>query len=311
MAAKRLSASSAARLMNCPGSANLEAAIPGWVPPVEDPNKWVAKGKGDIIHDVLKELGETPPDVALEYSRILSDLQAIRNPQRDKIIRDTAELQKIYDRTLERYIGPGGFANFAHVLGKLVGIEPKLIRFAAKALEDLQAMKRSMQYERNVIWWYEKEMATNWLIRPGKTTADVMGVAGSHLTIIDYKTGSVPVEAVGNDQLMFYAWTLYKSVSGVTRNKLFTVGLHIMQPDNFNEWNITVPELEKWSKTVLEAEQRIIDGDTTLKPGGHCTFCPANPQARGERGSPLCPAMMDRLYPDDMNVGAILDMMGD
>lgn len=49
---KRFSASSAAQLIACPGSANLDLAIPGWTPPVVDEEKG-AKGKGHRLHEYL------------------------------------------------------------------------------------------------------------------------------------------------------------------------------------------------------------------------------------------------------------------
>ena len=45
------------------------------------------------------------------------------------------------------------------------------------------------------------------------------------------------------------------------------------------------------------AEAHILAGSTTFSPGDHCKFCPANPQGRGAKGKPYCPAMMSLLYP--------------
>ena len=50
----------------------------------------------------------------------------------------------------------------------------------------------------------------------------------------------------------------------------------------------------------------MLAGDTTLVPNDHCTFCPANPHSRGDKGSPLCPPMMQKLYPFDVDEDAIL-----
>ena len=54
----RFSASSADRLMTCPGSANLEEAIPEFVPPEKNENG--RKGQGKIIHDLMAQIGELP-----------------------------------------------------------------------------------------------------------------------------------------------------------------------------------------------------------------------------------------------------------
>ena len=34
-----------------------------------------------------------------------------------------------------------------------------------------------------------------------------------------------------------------------------------------------------------------------LNPGDHCKFCAANPHTRGDKGTIMCPPMMDILYP--------------
>ena len=60
---KRFSASSAAQLMQCHGSANLELAIPGYVEPTRDEMAG-AKGVGTRMHDSFKEFTHwTSPDL--------------------------------------------------------------------------------------------------------------------------------------------------------------------------------------------------------------------------------------------------------
>ena len=56
--AMRFSASSAARLMACPGSADLEAAIPGFEPPEKNENG--RKGEGQRIHELLANIITMP-----------------------------------------------------------------------------------------------------------------------------------------------------------------------------------------------------------------------------------------------------------
>ena len=56
--AVRFSASSAARLMACPGSADLEAAIPDFEPPEKNENG--RKGEGHRIHDLLANIITMP-----------------------------------------------------------------------------------------------------------------------------------------------------------------------------------------------------------------------------------------------------------
>ena len=57
-----------------------------------------------------------------------------------------------------------------------------------------------------------------------------------------------------------------------------------------------------------QAEQKIIAGDPTRTPSDNCTFCPANPHSRSDKGRPLCPEMMQLLYPMGYDEAAILDL---
>jgi hypothetical protein len=77
------------------------------------------------------------------------------------------------------------------------------------------------------------------------------------------------------------------------------VTLHIVQPwaDNMNSWFASAARLQQFKEEAQQTEQDLINGDTTLTPGDHCTFCPANPHGRGLRGRPYCPAMMALHYP--------------
>ena len=53
---EKFSASRAARLMECPGSGDLEKAIPGWEPPAEREEGVGAASMGHFIHDILEKL---------------------------------------------------------------------------------------------------------------------------------------------------------------------------------------------------------------------------------------------------------------
>ena len=55
---KRFSASNAARFIACPGSANLELALPGWVDPPKNDNG--AKGVGKFLHELMASIVTLP-----------------------------------------------------------------------------------------------------------------------------------------------------------------------------------------------------------------------------------------------------------
>jgi len=77
------------------------------------------------------------------------------------------------------------------------------------------------------------------------------------------------------------------------------VHLHILQPaaDQMAEWTVTTSEIAAFMNRARVSEALVMAKDTTFGPSDHCTFCPANPHSRGDKGKPLCPAMMQLLYP--------------
>ena len=60
MPTRRFSASSAAQLMACPGSANLELSIPGWKEPERDDDAVNARTLGSKLHELFETAGNLP-----------------------------------------------------------------------------------------------------------------------------------------------------------------------------------------------------------------------------------------------------------
>lgn len=81
----RFSASNAARLMACPGSADLEKAIPGFVHPVVDENKG-AKGKGSRLHEMLELTSELAAKDLAALARALDYMAELRSRRRFKVL---------------------------------------------------------------------------------------------------------------------------------------------------------------------------------------------------------------------------------
>lgn len=138
----------------------------------------------------------------------------------------------------------------------------------------------------------EETFKATWLTLEPETTPDLVFYTKDEVHVIDSKWGTIPVEVVENEQLMFYAACvapLAPKAKGVTA--------HILQPraDNMESWFIDTVRLGKFMDDARAAEAAIIAGDVTFNPNDHCTFCPANPHSRGVKGSPFCPAMMDLL----------------
>lgn len=150
----------------------------------------------------------------------------------------------------------------------------------------------------------EATVKATWLVSQPNTTADIVFYTQDEIHVIDMKWGKVEVDVVDNEQLLFYAVCyapLAPKAKGVT--------VHILQPraGNLNSWFIDTPRLKKFMDEAIATEVMIAAGDVTFGPSHHCTFCPANPHSRGDKGKPLCPAMMDLLYPRYIDEDEILN----
>lgn len=146
-----------------------------------------------------------------------------------------------------------------------------------------------------------------WLADQPSTQADVVLYVADEIHVVDYKFGTIPVEVHGNDQGKYYSCAflpLAPKAKGVT--------FHIVQPfaDNIDSVFFTRAELDQFMEDTKQAEAAIKAGSTVFTPGDHCTFCPANPHSRGAKGSPLCPEMLQLLYPaPPLDEDAILDSL--
>lgn len=236
--------------MACHASANLELAIPNWVPPVRD-DSIGSKATGTTVHKVVQDLIET------------------------KTVTASGET-----------------------------------RFNAK---DMVAAGQLMQYigevwgRRRFKILSEQTVKATWLNSTPSTTPDIVLYTKDELHVIDVKWGKIPVDVYDNEQLMFYAACvapLAPKATGVT--------VHIAQPraqggPNFEEWFITAAQLKQFMDDAMAAEAAIQAGSVMFGPGDHCTFCPANPHSRGDKGRPLCPAQMQLLYPSNIDEDEILN----
>ena len=81
MARRRFSASSAAQLMSCVGSADLANSIPGWVDPVVVEGAG-AKGKGHELHKIFAAISEYSASDMRKISEALAYVAKIRSSRR-------------------------------------------------------------------------------------------------------------------------------------------------------------------------------------------------------------------------------------
>ena len=152
----------------------------------------------------------------------------------------------------------------------------------------------------------EHTFTADWLPSKPKTTPDLVLATKDEIHILDSKMGKIPVEARDNEQLLFYA--ACAAHEGIAP-KAKEVHLHIVQPwaDNFDEWEASATTVKQFMDQAIAADQAITAGDTTFGPSDHCTFCPANPHSRGDKGTKMCPAMMNILYPRVIDEDEILN----
>lgn len=236
MTPQRFSASQAARLMQCPGSGNLDVAIPNWTPPVEDPNADTAANHGTLLHSVFASLMDLTLKDQKKFLEALTYVTEVQSRRRFK----------------------------------------KLI---------------------------EVPVLAHWLPSKPSTTADLVLYTQDELHVFDLKTGRNLVPVEDNTQLMFYAATyagLAPKATGVT--------VHIVQPwaDNMADWFVPTYTLATFMQEAKKAEAAVQNLDTSLSPGDHCTYCPANPHGRGLKGTPFCPVMLQVLYPPTLDTEELL-----
>lgn len=120
----------------------------------------------------------------------------------------------------------------------------------------------------------------------GKGTLDfgmISSVDGGTLTVIDLKTGRIPVFAYDNESGMFntqlgiYALYFYKRFRDIY--PIEKVNLVIYQPviSNTNEFELTVDDLLEFESLVLiPAVKRTKEENPEANPGEHCRFCLGN-----------------------------------
>lgn len=177
-------------------------------------------------------------------------------------------------------------------------------------LSDLENFIAAQQYvaevksRRRFKQLIEETVDVTWLDPKIQTTADLVLYVKDEIHILDLKTGRIPVEVVGNSQLLYYAAT-YGDLAPNAKG----VHLHIVQPwaGVMEEWFVDAAEVLDYMVEVQLAHYNIQKGSTQFGPGDHCTFCPANPRSRGAKGKPFCPALMDLWYPQVVDEQAILE----
>ena len=115
-------------------------------------------------------------------------------------------------------------------------------------------------------------------------STDLVGRIGDRAVVLDWKFGDgVVVDAVENDQLMFYAAACMRTESaqwafaGATE-----VELIIVQPPMIKRWVTTKERIKQFEQDLVLAVKAAMKPDAKLQHGDHCRWCAAKP---------VCPRM--------------------
>ena len=115
-------------------------------------------------------------------------------------------------------------------------------------------------------------------------STDLVGRIGDRAIVLDWKFGDgVVVDAVENDQLMFYAAACMRTeevkwaFEGVTE-----IECVIIQPPMIKRWVTTKERIKQFEQTLVQAVKQAQSPDAKLAAGDHCRWCAAKP---------ICPKM--------------------
>jgi len=121
-------------------------------------------------------------------------------------------------------------------------------------------------------------------------SCDLLGRLGDRAVVLDWKFGNgVIVDAVENEQLMFYAAAAMRTASTqwVFKN-CKEVELIIIQPPMIKRWVTTVERIKSFEHQLILAVNAAMKIDAPLMQGSHCKWCAAKPTC------PLMTGAVDR-----------------
>lgn len=295
----KFSASYASRYHNCHGSARLSQAIEGFEYP--EKNDRGMKGEGTVLHKIFQEVLEQCDDIP-KAADMLEILSGLYYKDRDALVKDKKNYI-VWWFMAHKEVPPVPWEIISQLIYTTTGeaegkpivnefrVQPRRIVHLCEALRYMDVLMKDMKKPVLIL---EEELKATWLETAPGTTADAVlyDDEGDDIHIVDLKMGDVSVSPMGNEQLMYYLKTWLVKLGRKFKN----MQVHILQRKNLDYWPVSNKILEDWAVDVKKSEAEILAGDLSLTPGDHCTFCPANPHGRGDRGSKSCPAMLTLLY---------------
>jgi hypothetical protein len=121
-------------------------------------------------------------------------------------------------------------------------------------------------------------------------SCDLLGRLDNRAIVLDWKFGNgVIVEAIENEQLMFYAAAAMRTEKAQWAFKdVQEVELIIIQPPMIKRWVTTVERIKAFEQQLLSAVNASMKIDAPLREGNHCKWCAAKPTC------PLMTGAVDR-----------------
>ena len=300
--------------MQCHGSAHLELAIPGYVEPKRD-DAAGAKGVGTRMHDSFAKIARWSPLDLAELAKLVYEYSILPWRIRRRWVSNyPATPGQPTDVPPEVRLlvlqFPSAMLDWLSDLDKGEWLPPRTLKYVSEALAYYSELRSrvataSIYLEVRA----EESLDCSWLPSRPKTTPDIVIAGDARLDVLDWKTGTVPVELEDNDQLYFYLVSaLHAYYPGGDLSRRLQLFIHVVQPGNMVYYEVDYRRLMDWASRAVEADRAILSKDLTLQPGDHCTFCPANPHSRADKAAPWCPPMYQMLYPDKTNDDEILDL---
>ena len=241
----KLSASSAHRWLNCPGSVEFSSFYPSR-------DTFYTK-EGSLAHALAEVLLKKA--IGIDATTTKDVNKVVRRVKQFYEVGTNAEGAEKFTKEMRTFIKD----------------------YVDWVLEEFNAGRKQ---DPNTLILLETKFDLEPYIPEGFGTADVTLLYGDTLHIIDLKYGrGVLVDAYDNPQLMIYALGVLHDVADMMDRPVKTVKMSINQPrrDHVSTYEVYADDLEAWAEDVLKPKARraFYEHDLEHVPGDWCTFCPA------------------------------------
>ncbi len=238
-----LSASSAERWINCPGSAHLASLYPQTTSDAAE--------EGSLAHELAQ--------ILISYNA--GDLTKAEKTKQ------TNALKKKVDAFYEAH---------KDMTGSFDAMQKILEPYVDYVWATFQEVKKT---DPAAVIMTERRVDFSAYVPGGFGTSDVVIIGGGCATVIDLKYGKgVPVSAVNNPQIRLYALGALAEFDILYEFDRMKVVIYQPRLDSVTEEELTVEDLKTWAEKVVKPAAEEAAGDAPhYQPGSWCDshFCPA------------------------------------